>query len=95
MQIEPGHCYFLLFGWHAGADTPTAKFFINCLAEPPEEVAAFLVPRIQRVPLDARTLGGMVAQGTYIKYLTKGKAYGQILARLLTGARKNRFVEED
>ena len=79
----------------AGADTATAKFFINCLADPPEEVAASLVPRIRRVPLEARTLGGAVGQGTYIKYLTKGKAYSQILARLLTGARKNKFVQEE
>ena len=34
-------------------------------------------------------------QGTYIKYLTKTKAYSQIIARLVTGARKNRFVSED
>ena len=34
-------------------------------------------------------------QGIYIKYLTKTKAYSQILARLVTGARKNRFVSED
>lgn len=54
-----------------------------------------MVPRIRRVPLDARTLGGAVGQGTYIKYLTKSKAYSQILARLITGARKNRFVQED
>ncbi|EIE21732.1 NAD(P)-binding protein [Coccomyxa subellipsoidea C-169] len=79
----------------AGADTATAKFFINCLADPPEEVAAYLVPRIRRVPLDSRTLGGAIGQGSYIKYLTKSKAYGQILARLLTGARKDRFVPEE
>ena len=34
-------------------------------------------------------------QGTYIKYLTKTKAYSQIIARLVTGARKNRFVSEE
>ena len=34
-------------------------------------------------------------QGTYIKYLTKTKAYSQIIARLITGARKNRFVSEE
>lgn len=31
----------------------------------------------------------------YIQYLTKPKAYGQILKRLVTGERKNRFVQED
>ena len=79
----------------AGADTPVAKFFINCLAETPEDVAAFLVPRVRRVPADSRTLAGSIAQSSYIKYLTKPKAYSQILARLLAGARKNRFVPED
>lgn len=79
----------------AGADTQVAKFFINCLAEEPEDVAAFLVPRVRRVPSDSRTLAGSIGQGTYIKYLTKPKAYGQILARLVAGARKNRFVPED
>ncbi len=34
-------------------------------------------------------------QGTYIKYLTKMKAYSQIIGRLVTGARKNRFVPEE
>lgn len=47
-----------------GADTPTAKFFINCLAEPPEEVAQFLVPRIRKVPQEMRSLNGAVGQVT-------------------------------
>ena len=33
----------------SGADTKAAKFFINCLAEQPEDVAKFLVPRIRQV----------------------------------------------
>ena len=78
-----------------GADTQVAKFFINCLAEEPAHVASFLVPRIRRVPAESRTLAGSIAQGAYIKYLTKPKAYGQILTRLLTGARKNRYVPEE
>ena len=79
----------------AGADTKTARFFINCLAEEPATVAEFLVPRIRRVPQESRTLGGGIASGSYIRFLTKSKAYGQILARLVTGARKDRFVAED
>ena len=39
--------------------------------------------------------GCPLLQGAYIKYLTKGKAYGQIAMRLLTGARKNRYVKEE
>lgn len=31
----------------------------------------------------------------YIRFLTQQKAYSQIFARLLTGARKNRFVAEE
>ena len=52
-----GRCTLL-----AGADTPTAKFFINCLAEPAEEVAQYLVPRIRKVPQEARLLGGSMSQ---------------------------------
>lgn len=46
----------------AGSDTPTARFFINCLAETPETVAEHLVPRIRAVPRDSRTLGGGISQ---------------------------------
>ena len=77
----------------AGGDTPTAKFFINCLAEPPEVVASYLVPRMRKLAEDMRTPGS--GKTSYIRYLTKGKAYGQILARLLLGRRKNRFLKED
>jgi hypothetical protein len=31
---------------------------------------------------------------TYIRYLTKAKAYNQIFRRLLFGDRKDRFVQE-
>ena len=31
----------------------------------------------------------------YIRFLTQQKAYSQIFSRLLTGARKNRFVQEE
>ncbi|GFH05868.1 uncharacterized protein HaLaN_00402, partial [Haematococcus lacustris] len=62
-----------------GADTPTSRFFINCLAEEAGDVARFLVPRIRRVPLDSvNPLTGAISPA-YIKYLTKGKAYSQIL----------------
>ena len=56
----------------SGADTPQAKWFINCLAEAPEDVAAFLVPRVRDVPKAAGG-GGGPAQPTYIQFLTKGK----------------------
>lgn len=78
----------------SGADTPVAKFFINCLAEEPGHVAQYLVPRVRRVPQESATLtGGISSQ--YIQYLTKPKAYGQIIKRLVLGERKNRFVAED
>ncbi|KAL6761728.1 hypothetical protein V8C86DRAFT_3088155 [Haematococcus lacustris] len=77
-----------------GADTPTSRFFINCLAEEAGDVARFLVPRIRRVPLDSvNPLTGAISPA-YIKYLTKGKAYSQILKRLVLGERKDRFVKE-
>jgi chlorophyll(ide) b reductase len=115
-------------------DTQAARFFVNALAEEPEDVAAFLVPRIRAVPEGAQRavvageegdaaagngtddggrrastpgaflmaaggVGGARSDGVpapvYIRFLTKPKALAQILARLLTGARKGRFVEED
>ncbi|CAI7788797.1 unnamed protein product [Closterium sp. NIES-54] len=66
-----------------------AKFFINALAEPAEEVAQFLVPRVREVPAS----GGNTS--TYIKFLTKPKAFSQIFQRALFGQRKNRYVKED
>ncbi|GBF95247.1 chlorophyll(ide) b reductase chloroplastic [Raphidocelis subcapitata] len=78
----------------SGADNKASKFFINCLAEEPEEVARFLVPRVRRIPQDSATLTGGVGSA-YIRFLTKPKAYGQILRRLLLGERKDRFVQEE
>ena len=72
----------------AGADSKAAKFFINCLAEQPETVAQELVPRIRQVPQQG-------SSSSYIRFLTKGKAYTQILGRLLAGQRKNRWVTEE
>eukprot|EP01025_Chloroclados_australasicus_P029578 TRINITY_DN2958_c0_g1_i1.p2 TRINITY_DN2958_c0_g1~~TRINITY_DN2958_c0_g1_i1.p2 ORF type:complete len:305 (+),score=28.06 TRINITY_DN2958_c0_g1_i1:94-1008(+) len=79
----------------AGADTPQAKFFINCLAENPEDVADYLVPRVRKVPQESATLTGGVASGTYIRFLTKPTAYTKIFQRLLFGKYKNRYVSED
>ncbi|KXZ51828.1 hypothetical protein GPECTOR_11g268 [Gonium pectorale] len=79
----------------AGANTPTAKFFINCLAEPATDVAAFLVPRIRAVPQSSvNPLTGALS-ATYIRFLTQSKALSQVASRLLTGARKGRWVPED
>ncbi|CAI5525311.1 unnamed protein product [Closterium sp. Naga37s-1] len=73
----------------SGANTPQAKFFINALAEPAEEVAQFLVPRVREVPASRSNTS------TYIKFLTKPKAFSQIFQRALFGQRKNRYVKED
>lgn len=43
----------------------------------------------------ASSAGGGVPPPVYIRFLTKPKALAQILARVLTGARKGRFVEEE
>ena len=56
-------------------------------------VAESLVPRIRKVPHDSKGGGGSASM--YIKYLTKQKAYTQILGRLIGGRRKNRFVQEE
>ncbi|PNH11476.1 Chlorophyll(ide) b reductase NOL, chloroplastic, partial [Tetrabaena socialis] len=78
-----------------GADTPTAKFFINCLAEPASDVADYLVPRIRAVPQSAVNPFTGALSATYIRFLTQSKALQQIFTRLLTGARKSRWVPED
>ncbi|KAG1670952.1 hypothetical protein FOA52_011387 [Chlamydomonas sp. UWO 241] len=78
-----------------GADTPMSKFFINCLAETAEEVAATIVPQVRRVPIESvSSLNGGITS-SYVQYLTKQKAYSQILSRLLLGRRKDRFVREE
>ncbi|KAK9861543.1 hypothetical protein WJX84_011294 [Apatococcus fuscideae] len=77
----------------SGADTQIAKFFINCLAEEPTTVAQYLVPKIRRAPADSKTLGG-AGKALDIRYLTKPKAYAQILMRLIGQQRKNRWVQE-
>jgi chlorophyll(ide) b reductase len=77
----------------SGADTAQSKFFINCLAETPDVVANFLVPRIREVP-GRRSLSG-AASGTYLEFLTPVKAYSSIFARLLTGKNKSRWVVEE
>ncbi|GAX82933.1 hypothetical protein CEUSTIGMA_g10360.t1 [Chlamydomonas eustigma] len=78
----------------SGADSPVSKFFINCLADTPEEVASFLVPRVRRIPQDnINPLTGTV-NPSYVQYLTKQKAFSQIITRVLTGKRKDKFVKE-
>lgn len=78
----------------AGADTPTAKFFINCLAEEAAFVAKDLVPRVRRVPMEAANSRTGRMEPAYIRALTQVKAFTQIFKRLLLGDRKNRFVQE-
>lgn len=72
----------------SGADTAQAKFFINCMAEPPETVAGYLVSRVREVPRKK-------SSGTAIRFLTPARAYGNILQRLVLGKNKGRFVVED
>lgn len=78
----------------SGATTPTAKFFINCLAEPAEVVAKEIVPKIRRVPQDAVNVSQGKISPTYIQFLTKSKAYTGIFSRLLMGRNKDRYVPE-
>jgi chlorophyll(ide) b reductase len=80
----------------AGGDNKFSRLMINCLAETPEDMANFLVPRIREVPpkVESSFLPGILL-GQYIKFLTPIKAYSQILMRLVAGERKDRFVLED
>ncbi|XP_076885285.1 chlorophyll(ide) b reductase NOL, chloroplastic-like isoform X2 [Bidens hawaiensis] len=73
----------------SGANTKQAKFFINVLAEPADEVAKYLVPNIRSIPSSGST------RPTYIRFLTGLKAYSQIFSRLAFGARRNRYFVED
>lgn len=57
-------------------------------------MAQFLVPRVRKVPQESKGLTGGI-DSTYIKYLTKAKAFSKIISRALTGERKNRHVLED
>lgn len=79
----------------SGADNPQSKWFINCLAETPDTVADFLVPRIRDIPSKRPLPGQGPTTGQYIKFLTQTKAYSRIFARLLRGQNKGRFVAED
>jgi hypothetical protein len=47
-------------------------------------VAAYLVPRIREVPPKSSTLTGGIAS-QYIQFLTKPKAFGQIISVSLRG----------
>ncbi|KAJ9563562.1 hypothetical protein OSB04_008722 [Centaurea solstitialis] len=73
----------------SGANTKQAKFFINVLAEPADEVAEYLVPNIRSIPISGST------RPTYIRFLTGIKAYSQIFSRLAFGARRNRYLVEE
>lgn len=79
----------------SGADTQQAKFFINALAETPDVVADYLVPKVRSVPTTPPGFGNKVLSGTYIKFLTPIKAYTSIAKRLITGSNKNRYVSEE
>ena len=76
-----------------GTGRKKAKFFVNVLAESPEASAAFLVPRVREI---ARKPPKSGPDAPSAAFLTPVKALGLLLARVTTGARKDRFlVEED
>jgi chlorophyll(ide) b reductase len=79
----------------AGADNKQSKWFINCLAETPDTVARYLVPRIREVPKKRGLPGQGAVTGQNITYLTPAKAYSNIFARLILGRNKDRYVMED
>ena len=72
-----------------------AKFFVNVIAETAEDSAQHMVSQLRGVLLEGRAKGGpSVGQGKDIAFLTKFKAYSQLLGRLVFGARKDRWVKE-
>ena len=64
--------------------TPVSRFFINVLAETAEDSAEYLAPRVREV----------VGRDKSIVYLTKVKAYRQLLERLVFKRRKDLWVKE-
>ncbi|KDD72876.1 hypothetical protein H632_c2785p0 [Helicosporidium sp. ATCC 50920] len=64
------------------ADNPRSARFINVLADPPDDAAAWLVPRLR----------GARGNGTYVRFFTPA----ELVRRLCTArGRRNRFVPED
>lgn len=63
-------CLYLTFG---------CQILLVPVAEEAGDVAAYLVPRIREVPPKSSTLTGGIAS-QYIQFLTKPKAYGQIIS---------------
>ena len=75
-----------------GTGRPRAKFFVNVLAESPGDSAGFLVPRIREI---ARKPPSSGPDAPSAAFLTPAKALGLLLARVTTGARKDRFLVEE
>jgi len=76
-----------------GTGRPKAKFFVNVLAESPADSAGFLVPRIREIARRPPSSGPDGKPSA--AFLTPVKALGLLLARLTTGARKDRFLVEE
>jgi len=87
--LSPGMCVTDLL--MCGNLTSQSKFFINCLAEPPEIPAQHLVPLVRQVPQETGIFG---IRSKKVEYLTQTKAYSQIFKRLLFNERKDRHVQE-
>ena len=69
----------------AGKDvTDVSRFFINVLAETAEDSAEYLAPRVREVE----------GRDKAIVYLTKAKAFRQLLERLVLKRRKDLWVKE-
>lgn len=75
-----------------GTGRPRARFFVNALAESPADSAGFLVPRIREI---ARRPPSSGPDAPSAAFLTPAKALGLLLARVTTGARKDRFLVEE
>ena len=76
-----------------GTARPRAKFFVNVLAESPAASAGFLVPRIREIARRPPSSGPDGKPSA--AFLTPVKALGLLLARVTTGARKDRFLVEE
>lgn len=92
-RLSPGMMTTDLLLQERALARPRARWFVNALAEPAEDSAAFLVPRVRAVAVGPATSGPDAAPTA--TFLTRGRALAQIAAKAVFGARKGKWVSED
>ena len=86
--ISPGIVFTELVSAGRFAFGPQGRFFVNCVAEPPDVAAAAVVPRVREL------LASGARSGAAIRVLTPQVLVGKLLRRLLAGENRDRFYAE-